>query len=161
LNNRSRSRDGNFDSLDGLNPILSWSNSAKSGDIDLLYGIETSLATLTSDLASLLRKIWGKESTNLSGWGVSSCAVVDSQARDRANLEIDASNKEKELSNHLVASAGDEFSVNLVKATKGFDQTGACVMVNPRLVINYSNDDTNVKLTVSFIGSLLCSHHHY
>jgi hypothetical protein len=71
-----------------------------------------------------------------------------------------SSNKKNDLSNHLVASAGDEFSVNLVEATKGFDQNGACVMVNPRLVINYSNDDTNVKLTASFIGFLLCSRSH-
>jgi hypothetical protein len=58
--------------------------------------------------------------------------------------EIDASNKENDLSKHLVASAGDEFSVKSVEATKGFDQNGACVMVNPRFVINHSNDDTNV-----------------
>jgi hypothetical protein len=71
--------------------------------------------------------------------------------RSMPRQEIDASNKENDLSNHLVASVGDEFSVKSVEATKGFDRNGACVMVNPRFVINHSNDDTNVKLTASFI----------
>jgi hypothetical protein len=136
---------------------LSWSNSAKSGDIDLSYGIEASV-TPTSDIASLPRKVWGKASTDVSGWGVSARAEVDAQARDRADLEIDANNEENDLSVHLVAAAGDEFSVKSVEATKGFDQNGARVTVNPRfnieddtrdVVINYSNADTNVKLTAS------------
>ena len=61
-------RDGNFDGLDGLDPTLTWSDSVTSGDIDLAYGIEAS-ATPTSDIASLPRKIWGKASTDVSGWG--------------------------------------------------------------------------------------------
>jgi hypothetical protein len=89
---------------------------------------------------------------------VSARAEVDAQARDKADLEIDANNKDSDLSVHLVASAGDEFSVKSVEATKGFDQNGARVTVHPRfnleddsrdVVINYSNDDTNVKLTAS------------
>ena len=89
---------------------------------------------------------------------VSARAEVDAQARDKAELEIDANNEDSDLSVHLVASAGDEFSVKSVEATKGFDQGGARVTVTPRfnldedsrdVVINYSNEDTNVKLTAS------------
>lgn len=61
-------RDGNFDGLDGLDPTLTWSDSTRSGDMDISYGIEAS-ATPTSDLASLPRNIWGKASTDISGWG--------------------------------------------------------------------------------------------
>ena len=89
---------------------------------------------------------------------VSARAEVDAQARDKAEVEIDANSEENDLSVHLVASAGDEFSVKSVEATKGFDQGGARVTVTPRfnleddsrdVVINYSNEDTNVKLTAS------------
>jgi len=59
---------------------------------------------------------------------------------------------------HLTASLGDNGSVRSVEATKGFDQKGARVTVTPRfnlenddrdVVVNYSNDKTNVKLTAS------------
>jgi len=150
-------RDGKFDGLDGLDPTLRWSDSTRSGDIDLSYGIEAS-ATPTSDLASLPRNIWGKASTDVSGWGVSARAEVDAQERDHADLDIDASNEENDISVRLTASAGNDFSVKTVEATKGFDQNGARVTVNPRynveteesdVVINYSTDETSVKLTAS------------
>jgi len=150
-------RDGNFEGLEGLDPILSWSDSTRSGDIDLSYGIEAS-ATPTSDLASLPRNIWGKASTDVSGWGVSARAEVDAQERDHADLDIDASNEEVDLSVHLTASAGNDFSVRTVEATKGFDSDGSRVTVTPRfnlqddsrdVVVNYSNDKTNIKLTAS------------
>jgi hypothetical protein len=89
---------------------------------------------------------------------VSARAEIDAQARDRADLEIDASNEENDLSVHLVASAGDEFSVKSVEATKGFDADGARVTITPRfnleddtrdVVATYSNDKTSVKLTAS------------
>jgi hypothetical protein len=150
-------RDGNFEGLDGLDPRLTWSDSARSGDIDLAYGIEAA-ARPTSDLASLPRKVWGKASTDVSGWGVSARAEVDAQERDHADLDIDASNEENDLSVHLTASAGNDFSIKTIEATKGFDQNGARVTVNPRynveteetdVIINYSTDETNIKLTAS------------
>lgn len=58
----------------------------------------------------------------------------------------------------MTASAGKDFSVQTIEATKGFDANGARVTVNPRrnmqtdetdVVINYDNGDTNVKLTAS------------
>jgi hypothetical protein len=73
-------------------------------------------------------------------------------------LDIDADNEDADLSLHLVASAGNQFSVRSIEATKGFDANGGRVTVNPRfnlesdtrdVVINYSNDRTNVKLTAS------------
>jgi hypothetical protein len=151
-------RDGNFDGLDALDPTLTWSDSTKSGDLDLSYGIEAS-ATPTSDLASLPRNVWGKASTDVSGWGVSARAEVDAQERNSADLEFDANNAEADLSLHLEANAGkSDFTVRKVEATKGIDMDDARVTINPRynleteeadVVVNYSNDKTSVKLVAS------------
>jgi hypothetical protein len=57
-----------------------------------------------------------------------------------------------------VASTGGAFNVRSIEATKGFDNNGARVTVTPRfnleddtrdVVINYNNDNTDVKLTAS------------
>eukprot|EP00543_Licmophora_paradoxa_P019141 CAMPEP_0202478190 /NCGR_PEP_ID=MMETSP1360-20130828/94330_1 /ASSEMBLY_ACC=CAM_ASM_000848 /TAXON_ID=515479 /ORGANISM="Licmophora paradoxa, Strain CCMP2313" /LENGTH=264 /DNA_ID=CAMNT_0049105461 /DNA_START=762 /DNA_END=1556 /DNA_ORIENTATION=+ len=151
-------RDGSFDGLDGLDPTVKWENSAKSGDIDLSYGVEAA-ARPTSDIASLPRSVWGKASTDVSGWGVSARAEVDAQDMSSADIEIDADNAEADLSVKMVAKAGGSgFDVKSVEATKGFDADGARVTVNPRynieteatdVVVNYNNGDTDVKLTAS------------
>jgi hypothetical protein len=150
-------RDGKFDGLDGLDPTLNWSGSSSSGDVDLSYGIESSVRP-TSDLASLPRNVWGKASTNVAGWGVSARAEVDAQKRRSANIELDADNKDVDLSLRMVASAGGDFSVRRIEATKGLDVNGARVTINPRynvenetpdVVIGYRNDQTNVELTAS------------
>jgi hypothetical protein len=89
---------------------------------------------------------------------VSARAEVDAQARDSAELEIDAGNDDADLSIHLVASAGNDFKIRSVEATKGFDADGGRVTVTPRfnleddsrdVVATYSKDKTNIKLTAS------------
>jgi hypothetical protein len=150
-------RDGNFAGLDGLDPTISWENSGKAGDLDISYGVE-SAARPTTEIASLPRKIWGKATTDVSGWGVSARADIDAQNMDSAELEVDANNSENDISVNLLASAGKDFNVRSVQLTKGFDANGARVTVTPRLdlenddrdvEINYSNDKTNVKLMAS------------
>lgn len=150
-------RDGSFDGLDGLDPTLSWENSADAGDLDISYGVEAS-ARPTSDIASLPRKIWGKASTDISGWGVSARADLNPQDLGNADLEINADNSDNDLSLNLQANAGSDFAVRSIEATKGMDVNGARVTVTPRLnleddsrdvVVNYSNDNTDVKLTAS------------
>jgi hypothetical protein len=151
-------RDGNFDGLDGLDPVLSWEDTANTGDLDLSYGLEAS-ARPTSDIASLPRKVWGKASTDVGAWGVSARADIDPQDLKTADLEINAQNEGNDLSVNLVASAGaKDFSVRTVEASKGMDVNGARVTVTPRfnieddsqdVVVNYSNDKTDVKLTAS------------
>ena len=73
-------------------------------------------------------------------------------------MNVDAENEDIDLSVNLVASAGDGFNVRSVEATKGFDASGARVTITPRVnlenddrdvVVNYANDNTNVKLTAS------------
>ena len=150
-------KDGSFDGIDGLEPTLKWENSGKSGDMDISYGVEAA-ARPTSDIASLPRSIWGKASTDISGWGVSARAEVDAQDMSSASVDIDANNAENDLSVKLTASAGSAFDVKTVEATKGLDVDGARVTVTPRfnlesderdVVVNYSKGDTDVKLTAS------------
>ena len=125
--------------------------------MDISYGVEAS-ARPTSDIASLPRSIWGKASTDVSGWGVSARADVDAQELNSADLQVDGSNEDFDLSVRMVASAGDKFNVRRVEATKGFDANGARVTVTPRfnleddskdVVVNWNNENTNVKLTAS------------
>ena len=125
--------------------------------MDISYGVEASVRP-TSDIASLPRKIWGKASTDVSGWGVSARADIDAQDLGSADLEINADNDDNDLAVNVVARAGGDFSVRSVEATKGMDANGARVTVTPRfnleddtrdVVVNYSNDKTDVKLTAS------------
>jgi len=125
--------------------------------VDLSYGIESAVRP-TSDIASLPRNFWGKASTDVAGWGVSARADVDAQARDSADVEIDANNADVDLSLRMTASAGKSFSVGSIEATKGLDMNGARVTVNPRynvadeqadVVVNWANGDTSVELTAS------------
>lgn len=150
-------RDGKYDGIDGLDPTLTWENSASSGDVDISYGIEAA-ARPTTDIASLPRSVWGKASTAVSGWGLSARAEVDAQERDNADIEVDADNEDNDISLRLTASAGSNSALKTVEATKGLDVDGARVTVNPRynleseeadVVIGYSNDSTNVELTAS------------
>lgn len=150
-------RDGKYDGLDALDPVLAWENSQTTGDLDISYGVETT-ARPTKDLASLPRNVWGKASTDISGWGVSARAEIDAQARNNADLELDANNEGVDLSLRLTANAGSDFSVRSVEATKGFKRDDARITVRPRLdlenddrdvEINYNNDKTNVRLTAS------------
>eukprot|EP00429_Kryptoperidinium_foliaceum_P071765 CAMPEP_0176059666 /NCGR_PEP_ID=MMETSP0120_2-20121206/29736_1 /TAXON_ID=160619 /ORGANISM="Kryptoperidinium foliaceum, Strain CCMP 1326" /LENGTH=307 /DNA_ID=CAMNT_0017393205 /DNA_START=56 /DNA_END=979 /DNA_ORIENTATION=- len=150
-------RDGNFDGVEGLDPTLNWEGSSSSGDVDLSYGIESSVRP-TSDIASLPRNIWGKAATNVGGWGVSARADIDGQDRSNADLSFDADNEDADLSLRLTASAGGGFNVRGVEATKGLDMDGARVTINPRynmeteeadVVLGYDKGDTSVRLTAS------------
>lgn len=144
--------DGSFAGLDGLDPSISWSGETATGDIDLEYGVDLAVKP-TTDLSSLPKKIWGKATTEISGWTASARADVDGTDFENAKYEVDAVNGD--LSIKLSASAG---GVHKVEATQSFDSNGATVTVNPRynldteeadVVINYDAGDTTVELTAS------------
>jgi len=150
-------RDGNFADLGGLEPNISWSGSTKSGDLDIEYGIDAN-ARVTTDIASLPKNIWGKASTNVAGWGVSARAEFAGTDFSNADVDIEASNKDADLSVNVAATAGGGFKAHRIEATKGFDSDGARVTVNPRfnldndsadVVIAYSKDGTDVEVTAS------------
>lgn len=152
-------RDGRFGGLDALDPTLSWSDSQRSGDLDISYGIESAVRP-TSDLASLPRSIWGRAATTISGWGVAARADVDAQNLNQADVEVDAANSDLDLAVKLTANASSKqtFNVRTVEISKGIDNNGARITVTPRfdlehddrdVVVTYTKDQTNAKLTAS------------
>lgn len=143
-------QDGSFADIGGLDPTVSWSASTSSGDVDIEYGIEAE-ARPTSDLASLPKSIWGKASTNVSGWGVSARAQFAGTDFSSADVDIDASNEEADLDVKVEASAGDGFSVKTISAIKGIDSDGARITVSPKY--NVESEETDVTVTYSKDGT--------
>jgi len=149
-------QDGQYDSLSGLDPTVSWSNTGAAGDLDIEYGIEAS-ALPTSDIASLPKNIWGKASGTVAGWGVSARAEFEGTDFTQASIDIDASDETSAV--HVDASAGTtSFTVDKVTATKTFDADGGSVTVNPRytiesgdgdVVVTYEKNDTSIEVTAS------------
>jgi len=150
--------DGSFDDLDGLEPTISWEASTEADGTDLSGGVDLA-ARATSDIGSLAKSIWGKASRDVGGWGVSARAELEGSDLTSAEIEIDATNEESDISVHLEGTACTEaVNVNKVELTKGFDADGARITVNPRydvgsgsgdVVLSYSKDDTSVEVTAS------------
>ncbi|KAL7564045.1 hypothetical protein ACA910_006951 [Epithemia clementina (nom. ined.)] len=150
-------RNGNFEGLDGLDPLVMWESSTQAGDIDVAYGASASVYP-TRDLASLPKALWAKASTKLSGWGLSARAETKGLDFLDANVEVDADNENADLNLHLVASAGNNNRVRSVEATKGMNIRGAHVAVTPRfnfendsrdVVVDYNLGKTDVKVVAS------------
>mmetsp|Transcript_15709 Transcript_15709/g.23225 ORF Transcript_15709/g.23225 Transcript_15709/m.23225 type:complete len:264 (-) Transcript_15709:399-1190(-) len=151
-------QDGSFGGLDGLDPTLSWSTAASSGDVDLEVGLEAS-ALPTSDIASLPKSYWGKATTKNGGWGISARAEVDAKDLSCAELEINADNADDDLSIQIAAIAGETFAVKSVEATKGMEAGDGSLSIKPsysledesgEIAIAYDNGDkTSIELTAS------------
>lgn len=154
-------RDGKYGGgLDALDPTLSWSGAQSTDDIDISYGMESSVRP-TSDLASLPRSIWGRMATSISGWGVSARADVDAQNLNAADIQVDAANEDLDLAVKLTAntSTKDSFNVRTVEVSKGIHNAdGSRITVTPRftlesdardVVITYAKDKTDLTLTAS------------
>jgi len=147
-------QDGSFAGLDAVDPTISWTGSSKSGDVDIEYGVDVGASS--TDIASLPKTIWGKASTEISGWVASVRAEIDASDMKSADIEIEAENGDTSVK--VVAATGDAFTVSTVEATQGFDTDGARITVNPRynvetedadVVIAYDKGDTNIELTAS------------
>ena len=86
-------------------------------------------------------------------------AELEGSNLSSADIEIDATNKEANISVHLEGTAYTEaINVNKVELIKGFETDGARITVNPRydvesedgdVVLLYSKDDTSVEVTAS------------
>jgi len=140
-----------------LDPTVSWSDSTKTGDLDLEYGIEASIRP-TSDIATLPKAIWGKASTRFQDWDVTARGELDGQDFSRADVAIDAANPKSDMSLHLDAQANGELLIQSVELTKGIDQDGARITVTPRynfqteekdVVLTYAKDQTSAKIVAS------------
>lgn len=158
-------RDGNFTDIEGLDPTITWENSALlPNDVALRYGID--LSARTTNLASLPRRIWGRASRIISDrYALSSRFEMDVQAMDRIDFEIDGEDEENDLKFRLIGSSPTNVRQRLksarvafVEFTKGFHNDGNRVTVNPRYNVNYNHadvvvtydaDDTLIKVTAS------------
>merc|ERR1711982_59157 len=127
--------------------VSSWESNSKSGDVDLEFGVEVA-ARATNDLGSLPGSIWGKASKVINGWGTSARAELDSQDMSTANIEIEVENEEQDLTVKVCGTAGDNFAVSSVEATKAFDSDGSTITVNPRY-------DLQLKMAMLFLDTLL------
>jgi len=150
-------RDGNFGSLDGLDPSINWSTSTTTGDFDLEAGVDIA-ARPTSDIASLPRSVWGKASTSTGGWALSARGEVQRDSMSTAAIEATADSEKDDLSLKFLATAGDDFSLDTVSATKGINSNGARITINPSLdvaskdvdvTVTYDAGKTNVEINAS------------
>ncbi|KAL3810090.1 hypothetical protein ACHAXA_003063, partial [Cyclostephanos tholiformis] len=80
-------RDGNFTNIDGLDPTITWQNSALlSNDVALQYGID--LSARTTNLASLPRRVWGRASRVFLDRGTTTPAIASRSTRGTTSIEI-------------------------------------------------------------------------
>ena len=155
-------RDGKYGGgLDALDPTLSWTGAQSTDDIDISYGIESSIRP-TSDFASLPKSIWGRMATSVSGWGVSARADLEAPSFRSADVQVDAANEDFDLAVKLTAktSAKDSFDISTVEVSKGItNANGARITVTPRfpldksgardVVVTYAKDQTDLTFTAS------------
>jgi len=125
--------------------------------MDLSYGIDAAVRP-TDDITSLPKSIWGKATKTFGSWTASVRGEVEGTDLQSAAFEVNADNADDDISVKLTASAGSEFSISEVEATKGFDSNGARITLNPRynlqteeadVVIGYNKDDTDVEIVAS------------
>mmetsp|Transcript_12337 Transcript_12337/g.21393 ORF Transcript_12337/g.21393 Transcript_12337/m.21393 type:complete len:284 (+) Transcript_12337:30-881(+) len=159
-------RDGNFTDIEGLDPTITWENSALlSNDVAVQYGID--LSARTTNLASLPRRIWGRASRVFNErFAVSTRLEMDVQNMDTIDYEINGEDEENDLKCRIIGSSPANVAskrvfqsrVAFMEFTKGFDNDGNRVTVNPRynaiyghtdVVVTYDADDTLIKVTAS------------
>lgn len=159
-------RDGNFTDFDGLEPTITWENSQQlPHDVDFRYGID--LSARTTNLASLPRRIWGRASRRFAAdrFAFSARLDMDVQRMDTVDFQIDAADDDNDLKLTMVGSAAASLKrfatsprVSHIEITKGFDNDGNRITVNPRYNVNYDHmdvvmtydaDDTLIKVTAS------------
>mmetsp|Transcript_16208 Transcript_16208/g.37049 ORF Transcript_16208/g.37049 Transcript_16208/m.37049 type:complete len:277 (-) Transcript_16208:28-858(-) len=157
-------KDGNFTDIEGLDPTITWENSALlDNDVVLNFGID--LSARTTNLASLPRKIWGRASHHFgSRYALSTRLEMDVQRPTRLDFELTGEDAESDVQFRLLGRAPTQFKrlsqarVGFVEVKKGFDNDGNRVTVNPRynldydradVVVTYDADDTLIKVTAS------------
>ena len=110
--------------------------------------------------------MWGRASRVFANrYALSARLDVDFQSMDRVDFEIDGEDDETDIKMRVLGRAGTSSSfllsgtsVGHVEFTKGFDNNGNRVTVNPRynvdyqhadVVVTYDADDTLIKVTAS------------
>jgi hypothetical protein len=205
-------RDGNFTSnnggmMDGLDPTITWQNSALLNDdeIALTYGID--LSARTTNLASLPRRVWGRASRRIPITSVnrevaiSTRVQLDFDTPDILDFEFDGEDDESDVKVRILgrtstaalssmiggntrlmgeqrtsgkrtsssSSSNSKFksairnilpTIDHVEITKGYDNNGNRITINPRynvphnyadVILTYDADDTVIKVIASAI----------
>lgn len=111
--------------------------------------------------------MWGRASRVFADrYALSARLDVDFQSMDRVDFEIDGEDDENDIKMRVIGRAGmtspssllSESTVGHVEITKGFENNGNRVTVNPRynvdyrhadVVVTYDADDTLIKVTAS------------
>ena len=111
--------------------------------------------------------MWGRASRVFADrYALSARLDVDFQSMDRVDFEIDGEDDENDIKMRVIGRAGmtspssllSESTVGHVEFTKGFENNGNRVTVNPRynvdyrhsdVVVTYDADDTLIKVTAS------------
>jgi len=159
-------RDGNFTDMEGLDPIITWENSAMlDNDLAVQYGID--LSARTTHIAALPRRIWGRASRLFADrFALSTRLELDVQRFDQLDLEIDGEIEENDVKFRIIGRSPvsgikqlGAARVGFVEVTKGFDNDGNRITVNPRYNLDYqrgdvvitydAGDDTLIKVTAS------------
>lgn len=157
-------RDGNFTDMHGLDPIVSWENSALlKNDVNVQYGID--LSARTTNLASLPKRVWGRASRVFADrLALAARLETDVQSPDRVDFEIDGEIEDEDLTLRVLGSAATgrptrrSARVAFLECKKGFANDGNRVTLNPRyhvaarhadVVATYDAGDTRITVTAS------------
>jgi len=150
-----------------MDPTITWENQALlSNDVAVQYGID--LSARTTNLAALPRRVWGRASRMFADqYALSARLELDVQhGMDRVDFEVDGEDEENDLKARVLGSAAvprgirglRSARVHHLEFTKGFDNDGNRVTVNPRynvhhnhadVLVTYDADDTLIKVTAS------------
>ena len=103
--------------------------------------------------------MWGRASRVFANrYALSARLDVDFQSMDRVDFEIDGEDDETDIKMRLLGRAGTSSllsgtSVGHVEFTKGFDNNGNRVTVNPRYNVDYQHADVVSRLENAFQGN--------
>ena len=129
------------------------------------YGVD--LSARTTNLSSLPRRIWGRASRIFSNrFALSARLDMDVQSMDTIDFELDGEDEETDVKVRMLGWATNAKGmgmrsggrVTFMEFTKGFDNDGNRITVNPRyyldrrrgdIVLTYDADDTLIKVIAS------------
>mmetsp|Transcript_10698 Transcript_10698/g.14424 ORF Transcript_10698/g.14424 Transcript_10698/m.14424 type:complete len:370 (+) Transcript_10698:120-1229(+) len=180
-------KDGKLGELDAIDPSVTWTTSKQKGPYHLSCGVDVAVRPNT-DYFSEVKGLWGrvtrsfkvplpnpppsfrrsgkKSKEQYSRWDVSARASVDVEnyAEDPSvKLDFNSVNKEEDAAFNLKATAGnDEFSIDEIQMSKGFQALDGRLSINPRYDrtgshvsdVIFGYDDTKSGTNVQIVASL-------
>mmetsp|Transcript_7661 Transcript_7661/g.8763 ORF Transcript_7661/g.8763 Transcript_7661/m.8763 type:complete len:259 (+) Transcript_7661:91-867(+) len=128
-------QDGNFGSLEGLTPDVSYSTGTSAFGCDFEAGA-TAQVKPTLDLLSVPHSMWGKISREVAGWRVGSRVGVNNQNK-KPSIDLAASSSDLDASLKIS-------DLNKIEIDKGFDSLGGRISITPRYNLGSSKADVSL-----------------